>query len=310
MELMLVIKTGDDIGKRIVVPMSVPFRVGRSADADFRYSADPLMSALHFAIELTESQCKVRDLGSRFGTSVNGVKITESNLSDGDEISVGRTAFAVSLIGGPSRPSTGDTSLAMTPLASTAPVPPAPSSQTEPSNLTAIQKALVDYFRSVKGTLYGLLDAAREPTIVSRMERAKHEFQCLYDGEKGDEFSAFGPWLVHLPKSTEFLSELVRDGWGKSWGLFIVCDHPFAEIRRHLRKFLLAKLPDGREVFFRFYDPRVLRTYLPTCTAEEVREFVGPLDRILVESTNGVEVLEFAGNFRDWKKTNVIQVME
>ena len=31
--------------------------------------------------------------------------------------------------------------------------------------------------------------------------------------------------------------------------------------RGHLRKFLISKLPDGRQVYFRYYDPRVLRTY-------------------------------------------------
>lgn len=111
--------------------------------------------------------------------------------------------------------------------------------------------------------------------------------------------SAHG-WRIQ-PWSDE-LTELVAEGWGGSWGVYLTCSQPFAEVRKHLRRFLLVNLPDGRQVYFRYYDPRVLRTYLPTCTPAELTHFFGPIKRCFAESSDEDCVLEFASNHRDWKK--------
>jgi len=64
-------------------------------------------------------------------------------------------------------------------------------------------------------------------------------------------------------------------------------------VRNHLRRFVMAKLTDGRSVYFRFYDPRVLRAYLPTCTEEEVQSFFGPVERYAMENGDGELLLTF-----------------
>ena len=46
-------------------------------------------------------------------------------------------------------------------------------------------------------------------------------------------------------------------------------------------------------MYFRFYDPRVLRIYLPTCTLEESRVFFGPIDGFLVESADGEKLIGY-----------------
>ena len=38
-----------------------------------------------------------------------------------------------------------------------------------------------------------------------------------------------------------------------------------------------------RDRYFRYYDPRVLRVYLPTCNARELQTVFGPVLRYLVE---------------------------
>ena len=65
------------------------------------------------------------------------------------------------------------------------------------------------------------------------------------------------------------------------------------ELRKHFRQFLLAALPDGKQVYFRFYDPRVLRVYLPTCTPEEIYRFFGPVWRFATEAEKPEDMLEF-----------------
>jgi hypothetical protein len=59
---------------------------------------------------------------------------------------------------------------------------------------------------------------------------------------------------------------------------------------------------------FRYYDPRVLRTYLPTCSQQDLGEFFGPVLNYVVEGEDPAELLrfQFAGGklARSVKKLN------
>jgi Domain of unknown function (DUF4123) len=82
---------------------------------------------------------------------------------------------------------------------------------------------------------------------------------------------------------------LVREGWGRSWGMFLTSTQPLLEVRRHLRKLLMVKLEGFPErVYFRFYDPRVLREFLQVCTPEQRQVLFGStLECFLFEGTGG-----------------------
>jgi hypothetical protein len=58
----------------------------------------------------------------------------------------------------------------------------------------------------------------------------------------------------------------------------------FEEIRHHFRKFLMVQIENGQEVYFRFYDPRVLREFLPTPIDQELQVFFGPVEQFLIEA--------------------------
>jgi Domain of unknown function (DUF4123) len=171
--------------------------------------------------------------------------------------------------------------------------------------LTDRQRAALNHLRK-QAPLHVVIDAARDPDVLPMLKSSGVEHGSLYEGDEGEQLSAYGPWLAKLPADHPFLEELVGLGWGKSWGVFLTSHVAYPELRRHLRQFLLAKLPDGRQVCFRYYDPRVLRTYLPTCTAEEMARFVGPIMRYFSESTDEDELLEFAASYRDWKKIRLV----
>jgi pSer/pThr/pTyr-binding forkhead associated (FHA) protein len=313
MELSLVVQTGDDAGRRIPVPPGAPVRVGRQPPSEVRISDDPMLSNLHFSVECGAGGGYVRDLGSRFGILLNGHKVVEAALKNGDEIKAGRTIFSVSLSGtaAGSSPDSAPPAVAEPPARSardTVLVRPGTLLSPDPppaGPVNPVHDRLLALFRSQAVPLFAILDAARESTLVERMKASGLPHESLYDGEKGQELAPFGPWLVQLPYGAAALGELVRDGWGKSWGVYLTCDLGMAEVRRHLRKFLVAKLPDGRQVFFRYYDPRVLRTYLPTCMPDEMASFFGPIRRYFVEGPDGTEVLEFAGSYKDWRKVGL-----
>jgi hypothetical protein len=294
MQLTLVVQTGDASGKRFVVPDANPLRIGRQPPAEVCVLDDPMLSGHHFSIELLDESFVLRDHKSRFGTQVNGKPVMEAPLADGDTILAGRTKFTVEVIGGANavRPSISES----TPMPVAALQPNLSSPSREKRNA-----AVLKFLREHRN-LYALLDAARNPAIYEHVKKCPHQHQSLYDGEQGEEIAPFGPWLVELPIDTPFLEVLIGEGWGDSWGVYLTCASPFSEVRRQLRRFLLAKLPDGREVYFRYYDPRVLRTYLQTCTPTELGAFFGPITNYFSESADENHLLAFAPTYKEWRK--------
>lgn len=157
-------------------------------------------------------------------------------------------------------------------------------------------------FREQFQPLFALLDAARDPAILKLLLESKEEYQSLYQGAQGEKLIHFAPYLVRLPQQSPLLEKLVKDGWGKSWGVYLACEKPFQDVRSHLRHFLVVRTEDGKNLYFRFYDPRVLRVFLPTCTPEEIKQFFGPIKHYLVEDEKPEVVLHFANHGRGIEK--------
>jgi hypothetical protein len=170
----------------------------------------------------------------------------------------------------------------------------APSTDVEttdsPARTSSVHDCVIQALQEQKGSVYAILDAARDPLILARLFDCTEEHQSLYEGTKGDELMAFAPYLVALPRGSAFLETIVREGWGKCWGVYLTCEEPFKEVRKHLRHFLMVQMEAGKQVYFRFYDPRVLRVFLPTCNTQETIEFFGPIRQWLVEGDDPAEV--------------------
>jgi Domain of unknown function (DUF4123)/Inner membrane component of T3SS, cytoplasmic domain len=280
MRLTLIIQSGDQAGRRFIVEPGQTIRVGRTAPAEVLLRDDPLLSNVHFAIDCGEEGCQITDPGSKFGTYIGGQQVKgAAALRGGDEIRAGRTAFRVEVDGQPAAPPSPRPAVV---------APPLPA----PLLAEGLASRGFEVLRLRKEPLFAVLDAAREPSIVPRLLASGEQHQSLYDGPKGAEFAPYGPWLVELPRP-KFAEELVRDGWGKSWGIFLSSRAGFADIRKHLRRFTTVQMPDGTPAYFRFYDPRVLRIYLPTCTVEELRAFFGPVDSYLIEDAEPSQSLLF-----------------
>ncbi|MCK7510897.1 MAG: DUF4123 domain-containing protein [Desulfobacterales bacterium] len=64
-------------------------------------------------------------------------------------------------------------------------------------------------------------------------------------------------------------------------------------LRTHFRRFLMVHDSDGKPLYFRYYDPRVLRVYLPTCTSQELKTVFGPVESFLVEDEDGRSAIRF-----------------
>ena len=160
--------------------------------------------------------------------------------------------------------------------------------------MTAADPTLIDHLWSstARGEVYAVVDAARSPAIHGQHLRDHPEQRCLYDGALSPALARAAPYLVRLWPSSSLTSQLTGEAWGQSWGVFLTSSSTIDQLRRHLRRFLTVRRERGRTFHFRYYDPRVLTRYLPTCTDEELRTFFGPIQAFCAESTNGQSLVE------------------
>jgi len=159
--------------------------------------------------------------------------------------------------------------------------------------MTDLDRTLLDGIATV-GPNYAVLDAARSPRILPLLKTNPAGHFCLYQGKKQKELAYYAPYLVQVAPADPWTHELLRKGWGKSWGVFVVAPPGSTEILcLHLRKMLFVKDSQQREAYFRYYDPRVLRTFLPACTSAEASQFFGPIQGFLLEGETPQDLLFF-----------------
>jgi hypothetical protein len=139
-----------------------------------------------------------------------------------------------------------------------------------------------------------ILDGARNERIHRAMDMCFDDQCCLYAGELPLELKMTAPYLARIEKKDRFTQYILRHGWGDSWGIFFHSAAELDKLRRHFRGFLRVKDEFGRKLIFRYYDPRVLRVFLPTCTAEQLGEIFGPVDQYLIEGSDPKTAIRFA----------------
>jgi Domain of unknown function (DUF4123)/Inner membrane component of T3SS, cytoplasmic domain len=335
--ILLEIRSGPNAGTQIPLTPGQPLRVGRTTKAEKVFPSDARMSSVHCAFESDARGCRVRDLDSSNGTFLNGTRVKEATLANGDEIRAGNTIFVFRIVAevqpAPPAPQPKHSSLPPAPTADAPPeqsllftdtTPAARSSALRPAAppaspagsplygglpsfpARAPQLDLPPVASNSSGSripaqaprqprlqgllgkdfqpLYAVLDASREPSVLKVILECKEQHQSLYEGPQGAQLAHFAPYLTRVPQKSALIDTLVHQAWSKSWGVFVTAETPLKELRTHFRHFLTVKLPDGQQVYFRYYDPRVLRLFLPTCLPEETTQFFGPVKHFLVEA--------------------------
>jgi hypothetical protein len=143
-----------------------------------------------------------------------------------------------------------------------------------------------------KRDIWMITDAARDPRIFPMLQELHLEYYCLYAGSLPPVLAAAAPYLVQLDYGYQETRQFLQHAWGNSWGVFLKCGAHANALRRHLRGLLVVLGPEGNRLVFRYYDPRVLRVYLPTCTTDELAAFFGPIERFWMEDEEPGIVLE------------------
>jgi len=156
--------------------------------------------------------------------------------------------------------------------------------------LTALENAV---FYSGTNAL-AILDGASIPGLLSLLYQPGTEFECLQGGDLPPDLAEVAPYLVQLERGMPLLARMLQSGWGQHWGIILQTRADLTAVRRHFRPLLIVHDESGTPMRFRYYDPRVLSVYLPTCNPGELVELFGPVDSFLVESGDRFESFALA----------------
>jgi hypothetical protein len=141
--------------------------------------------------------------------------------------------------------------------------------------------------------IWMILDGARSVEIFRLLLACHLEYACLYGGPLTPELEMAAPYLLQLDHGYRDTRQFIAQAWGNSWGVFLRSETSLKKLRRHLKEFLVVKDDRGNRLAFRYYDPRVLRVYLPTCNIFELRTVFGPIECFWMESESPEYMLNF-----------------
>ncbi len=128
-----------------------------------------------------------------------------------------------------------------------------------------------------------ILDAAILEDEIYTALSMEPKHVSLYKGTADETLASVAPYLFSLYKNSDLSKWYFEHGWGNSWGIILFSKASVKDLHKHLRRFLLVRTEDGKQLYFRFYDPRVLRLFLPTCDSKQLKDFFGPVSSFVCE---------------------------
>ncbi len=161
-----------------------------------------------------------------------------------------------------------------------------------PEQREQVLQALWPQGEKSKLGVWAILDCARDPKIYLALLESRLEFRCLYSGKLPRALEMVAPHLVELSPTNRLIGRWLDEGWGQAWGVMLKIGDA-SNLRHHLRKFLKVQDENGRSLVFRYFDPRVLRIYLPSCQPSELNTIFGPIDSFVAESAMNSSLVEY-----------------
>jgi hypothetical protein len=145
------------------------------------------------------------------------------------------------------------------------------------------------------GSLYALLDACDEPRVPQQARALGARAFSLYQDTPDADLWAIGPYLAWVDSAT--LEWIQSSLWGAPWGIFAISAAGLDALGNHFRKFVHVRSPENEDWYFRFYDPRVIGGFLPTCDASGLAGFFGPITTFAWTDQTTREVVTAARKF-------------
>ncbi|MEI7869946.1 MAG: DUF4123 domain-containing protein [Candidatus Methylumidiphilus sp.] len=150
-------------------------------------------------------------------------------------------------------------------------------------------------FADPKLNAYAVLDGASNPALLDHLyDGERPEFACLYRGELEPDMAECAPYLARLDPDSPFTQWAIDNCLGNHWGIFALSRADLHGLLQHFRKHNMFYDGETNLPFlFRYYDPRVLRVFLPTCSEEKIADIFGPVEAFFAEAEDGEGHLRF-----------------
>ncbi len=140
------------------------------------------------------------------------------------------------------------------------------------------------------GYVYGLLDACDSPAVLAKVQELGAHALSLFQGTPHEAYWAQAPYLVATDAAV--LDWIATELAAQSWGILILANVGIEDVRAHMQRFLVARLPDDEQWLFRYYDPRIFSVYISHCNREELAQFFGPVRGFAVPGDGGLVLVE------------------
>jgi hypothetical protein len=142
---------------------------------------------------------------------------------------------------------------------------------------------------------YTLLDPIRIGLDFAKAYDLAIEGIVLQTSIQPEDFQEITPHLFPCETDSQLYDWITTDGRGDSWGIFIKSELDLETLATQLQKLLIVSMQtDGRQVYFRFYDPRVLRGFLPTCQTTQLKEIFTGVENFYCEDEDDDYQLHFS----------------
>ena len=122
---------------------------------------------------------------------------------------------------------------------------------------------------------YLILDATLMGSDIDLAKAFDAPYRCLYEGKAATQLASVAPYLFQVNENQNLLNWFAKQKGKDKWGIILESRADFKTIHSHFRKFMIVKTETGKKFYLRFYDPRVLKDFLETCNAEQLRVFFG-----------------------------------
>lgn len=141
---------------------------------------------------------------------------------------------------------------------------------------------------------YAVVDGASMPGLLQKLANYPADHCCLLRGELPQELADAAPYLIKL-ELYDHITEWLLNVWDHHAGIFAVVDAQmsFDAVRRHFRRFLVISGPGNARLYFRYYDPRILRVCLPTCNVAQTEFIFGPVDLYITAGNEPRTIAKF-----------------
>lgn len=135
------------------------------------------------------------------------------------------------------------------------------------------------------------MDGSRDKDIYYFLNNSDLEHYCLFEGQLSFDLASASPYVVELEKDNQKSWELFEKAWGNHWGVFVIGgkDYKLSTLRRNCRKIAYVKTSKNKKYIFRYFDPRILSTYLPTCDETEANQVFGEILEYITDANGTIQ---------------------